>query len=77
MVDAIAGQITGEGSPLSWVVWNARRIARSLGIGDGVSPALERTFTDGTDDADIVNSIGGPDGLQSRIEWYRGAMAAA
>ena len=60
VIEAIAGQITGEGSPLSWVVWNARRIVRSLGIGDGVSPPIEPTLADDTDDADIVNSIGGP-----------------
>lgn len=77
VVDAIAGQVTGEGSPLSWVVWNARRIARSLGIGDGVTPAIKPTFANDTDDADIVNSIGGPDGLKSRIEWYRGAITVA
>ena len=77
VIEAIAGQITGEGGPLSWVVCNARRIARRLGIGDGVSPAIESTFADDTDDADIVNSIGGPDGLNSRIEWYRGAITAA
>lgn len=74
IVEAIGHCRTGEGSPLAWVVWNARRIAWSLGYGDGLERPDAVTFDPMSDDASIVGSLGGPEGLRSQIEWYQGSL---
>lgn len=77
IVDAVADCHTGEGSPLAWVVWNARRIARDLGYGDGVERPTEVTFDPKSEDASILAALNGPRGLAAQIAWYSGAMAEA
>ncbi|MEZ4501230.1 MAG: HDOD domain-containing protein [Dehalococcoidia bacterium] len=77
IAEAIRSQDTGDCGPLSWVVWKGRTIGWSLGYGDGLSCPLESTFDPTSDDAPIVGTVGGPDGLQSQIEWYRGSLGMA
>jgi hypothetical protein len=77
IVEALRDQDTGEGGGLSWVVWRGLQLSRSLGYGDGVSPPVESTFDIESADGRIVGSVGGPEGVQAQIEWYRGSLGLA
>ena len=77
IVGAIRDQETGTGGPLSWVVWKGRQLGWSLGYGDGLACPEEPTFDPGGDDAPIVGSLGGPEGVAAQIEWYRGSLGMA
>lgn len=77
IVDAVADCTTGEGSPLAWVVWNARRIAWSLGYGNGVERPEAVTFDATSEDGSVLASLNGAAGLEAQIRWYSGAMAVA
>lgn len=77
VVEAIAEHHDGGGSPLTWVTWNGRRVAWSLGIGDGLVVPDDVSFDPDSDDAGIVDAAGGAEDFASQIEWYRGAFSAA
>ncbi len=78
IIEGIAGHHDGEGSALAWVTYNGRRISQLLGIGDGLvrGPKPEALDEDG-DDFAIVDSLGGTDGLEKKVDWYRGIFAEA
>ena len=63
--------------PLAWVTWNGRRIAGDIGIGDGMLPPDEAEAEPDPEDAAIVEVAAAGESLDSQIEWYRGAFAAA
>jgi HD-like signal output (HDOD) protein len=77
VAEAIRGQDTGDCGPLSWVVWKGRTIGWSLGYGDGLTSPLEPDFDPNSEDAPIVGTVGGPEGLSSEIEWYRNSLRMA
>ena len=77
VADAIANHHDGGEGPLAWVTWNGRRIAGDIGIGDGMLPPDEAEAEPDPEDAAIVEVAGGGESLDSQIEWYRGAFAAA
>lgn len=62
---------------LGWVVWNARRIAWSLGYGDGLERPDDVTFDPKSEDASILAGLDGPEGLETQIKWYSGAITSA
>ncbi|MDA1062396.1 MAG: HDOD domain-containing protein [Chloroflexi bacterium] len=64
----------GQASTLSAAVFQARRIARALGLGNGVETAAAPQLDPGSEDAAIVRRLHGPRALVARIEWYRGAI---
>ena len=64
VVEAIAEHHDGGGNPLTWVTWNGRRVAWSLGIGDGLVVPDEVSFDPDSDDAGIVDAAGGAEGLR-------------
>ena len=64
----------GEATPLSTAVFQARRIARALGLGNGVETLTDPHLDPDSEDAAIVRRLHGPRALVARIEWYRGAM---
>ncbi len=68
-------QVDGA-SGLAWVVWNAKRIAWSLGYGNGLERPDEVTFDPKSEDASILASLDGPEGLETQIKWYSGSAAA-
>lgn len=77
IVQAIGDHHIGEQGPLAWVVWNARRIAWSLGIGDGLESPSFQSYDPESEDAKIVDALGGAEHLLTTIDWYRGATTSA
>jgi HD-like signal output (HDOD) protein len=72
------GECQSEGAGgLGWVVWNARRIAWSLGYGNGVERPDDVTFDAKSEDASILAGLDGPEGLEQQIRWYSGSAASA
>lgn len=73
--EAIGDHHGGEKSPLSAAVRDARQIAATLGIGDGLcAPSVP---TEEETPADTVLSFGGPEALFLLIDWYGGAFQVA
>ena len=77
IADAIADHHEGSNGAMAWVTWNARRVAWSLGIGDGVARPDGITLDPKSEDAEIVDALGGPDHFLQQVEWYCGAMTGA
>lgn len=63
-----------EGDSLSAALSTARDITWSLGIGDGLLPGEEETFPDEPLHQEVVDQLGGIDGLFEQIAWYQGAL---
>ncbi|MCC6236433.1 MAG: HDOD domain-containing protein [Dehalococcoidia bacterium] len=76
IVRAITECRTEEASGLGWVVWNAKRVAWSLGYGNGLERPEAVTFDPKSEDATILASLDGPEGLESQIKWYSGSVSA-
>ena len=76
LVEAIARHHDG-GTPLADAVRNARRIGRSLGVGDGVTRSPEPVYDSESRDAAIVELLGGEDELHRRVSWFRETLRAA
>ncbi len=74
--EAIAQHHDGGDGALAWVTWNGRRLAWSLGIGDGLVKPEEATFDPDSRDAAVLEAVGGLEGLESQVEWYRQAFGA-
>ena len=64
----------GEATPLSATVFQARRIARAIGLGNGIETLTDPHLDPDSEDAAVVRQLHGPRALIARIEWYRGAM---
>jgi HD-like signal output (HDOD) protein len=77
IVAAIGSCYSEAPSGLGWVVANARRLAWSLGYGNGLERPIAVTFEPRSDDGTILASLNGPEGLESQIRWYAGSMVAA
>lgn len=68
-----------EGS-LARAVGDGRRLAALLGYGDGVMEAGDPRLVEEeaqSDDARILASLGGPEALRRRVNWFRSALVAA
>lgn len=76
MVEAIGDHHSGDQGPLAWVVWNSRRVVWSLGFGDGVERPESVTFDPKSEDAQLVEALGGVSQFLETIDWYRGAVTA-
>ena len=76
IVDAISLHHEGSDDPLVNAVWRGRRITRHLGFGDGLSPPVASDLASGSADAELIAQVGGIEGLNARIDWYRGAFGA-
>jgi putative nucleotidyltransferase with HDIG domain len=74
VVDAIRNHHGADGDELAVAVFAARRITWSLGIGDGVTEAREATFPDEPLHEEIMSELGGIEGFNEQMDWYRGAM---
>ena len=74
IVDAVSLHHEGGDDSLVHAVWRARRIAQRIGFGDGLSPSSPPDLASGSADAELVNQLGGIEGLNARIDWYRGAL---
>jgi HD-like signal output (HDOD) protein len=74
ITDAVSDHHGGERNGLSWAVRQARDLAASLGIGDGLLPASPRPPDPETP---VIRDLGGPEAVLRRVEWYRGALRAA
>jgi putative nucleotidyltransferase with HDIG domain len=74
VVDAIRNHHGADGDELAVAVSAARRITWSLGIGDGVTEAREATFPDEPLHEEIMSELGGIEGFNEQMDWYRGAM---
>ena len=78
IVDAIAAHHDpAAGDPLARALRTGRRVAASLGIGDGLAPGREQMLEMGSPEAALVASLGGAASILDRIEWYRGAVRPA
>jgi putative nucleotidyltransferase with HDIG domain len=78
IVDGIAGHHDGEGSALSWVTYNGRRIAQRLGMGDGLTHGTKpEALDEDGDDFAVVESLGGVAKLEQKIDWYHGIFTNA
>lgn len=62
---------------LTQAVCTARRLAWSLGIGDGLVKPDQTTYPEQPADEEIVAELGGTEGLFEVIEWYRGALGSS
>ena len=75
LTTAITDHHTGQNSRLAWVVAEARRMAYSMGIGNGI------TFPpDPGDSAEMLPellALGGVDFVEGRIGWFQGALRRA
>lgn len=77
IVEAIAGHHTGAHQGLTWVVTCARELAASLGIGDGLVPAVPPDPDSEAAMLPVVEELGGEGAVIERVEWYSGAFRAA
>ena len=77
IVDAITEHHGGGAHGLSWVVDQARELAASLGIGDGLLPATPPDPESAASMLPIIEELGGEEAVISRIEWYGSAFRAA
>lgn len=77
ITEAVGDHHNGALGALSWVTWNSRRIAWSLGIGDGVERPEGYTLDPQSEDAEIVTALGGTQRLLATVAWYTGAMTGA
>ncbi|MBM3139421.1 MAG: HDOD domain-containing protein [Chloroflexi bacterium] len=83
VITVIGNHHEGRATDLSRAVWNARRIAAALGIGDGVVAA--RLPDDGEvtsanlppDDRALLKRMGGGEAVIKQIDWYSGAISGA
>lgn len=72
---AIIDHHTGQASNLAWVVAEARRVAYSMGIGNGIEPPPDPG--DGAEMLPQLLAMGGVDFVESRIGWFQGALRRA
>jgi putative nucleotidyltransferase with HDIG domain len=70
VVQAIADHHRGEAGALGWLTVNARRIAWSLGIGDGILCPGEPSFDALSEDGEVLRSFGGPERFVETVDWY-------
>lgn len=68
--EAIADHHGGDAGALGWLTVNARRIAWSLGIGDGLLCPGEPSFDPLSEDAEVLATFGGPQGFVERVDWH-------
>ena len=76
VVEAIAQHHDGGDAAMAWVTCNGRRLAWSLGFGDGLTEPDHVGFDPESDDAVVLEAVGGLEGLESQVEWYRQAFDA-
>ena len=74
IVEAIAHHHEGGDDALSWVTANGRRLAWSLGIGDGLVAPDEVTFDPESGDGAVLEAIGGVESFESQVESYQEAF---
>ena len=74
IVEAIAHHHEGGDDALSWVIANGRRLAWSLGIGDGLVAPDEPSFDPQSDDGAVLKAIGGVESFELQVESYREAF---
>jgi putative nucleotidyltransferase with HDIG domain len=72
---AITDHHEGNRSRLGWLVADARRIAYSMGIGNGVNPPPDPG--EGADMVPDLLALGGIDFVEGRIGWFQGALGRA
>ena len=70
---AIGAHHAGGDEPLAQAVFEARLIARGLGIGDGLSPPPQPEPTELASAPQVLAQAGGPERLAKRVDWYRAA----
>lgn len=70
VTEAIADHHGGNAGALGWLTLNARRIAWSLGIGDGLLCPGEPSFDPLSEDAEILSSFGGPERFIETVDWH-------
>ena len=74
IVEAIAHHHEGGDDALSWLIANGRRLAWSLGIGDGLVAPDEPSFDLQSDDGAVLEAIGGVESFELQVESYREAF---
>lgn len=77
VVDAIRHHHDQDGGGLASAVHTARKITWSLGIGDGVTEGGEPSYPEEELHEEVVSELGGIEGLNEQIEWYRGALGGS
>jgi putative nucleotidyltransferase with HDIG domain len=77
IVEAMGDHHLGALGAMSWVVWNARRVSWSLGIGDGLDAPDGVTLDPASEDAEIVAAVGGTEKFFESVAWYTGAITGA
>jgi HD-like signal output (HDOD) protein len=73
---ALGDHHEGAGGPLAWVVWNAREVAWCAGVGDGLLRPEAPTLDEQPEHSEILDALGGIEGLDERVNWYRGVLQA-
>ena len=74
IVDVIGGHHTRNGYSLTRAIFDAREAAWSLGIGDGIVQPQELTYDEESPHREVVESLGGVEGVEARIRWFRNAL---
>ena len=74
--EAASGHHAPNGAGIGRLVWQARELAWSLGIGDGLVYPTHGELEPDPDSpaAELLMTFGGREGLNARIRWYREAF---
>lgn len=74
--EAASGHHTPDGPGIGRLVCQARELAWSLGIGDGLEYPTQGKLEPDPDSpaAEVLATLGGREGLNARIRWYREAF---
>ena len=74
IVNVVGDHHTRNGHSLTRAIFDAREAAWSLGIGDGIVEPHEVTYDEESPYREVVESLGGAEGVQARIRWFRNAL---
>jgi putative nucleotidyltransferase with HDIG domain len=77
IAEAIAHHHTAEQHGLAWAVTRARELAASLGIGDGVTPAVPPDPDSEAALMPVIDELGGAPAVLDRVDRYSRALRAA
>ncbi|MDP2328246.1 MAG: HDOD domain-containing protein [Dehalococcoidia bacterium] len=77
IVETIANHHGPSHRGLSWAVIRARELAGSLGISDGLVPAVPLEEDSEASMLPVIEDLGGESAVLERVGWYSGALSAA